>query len=178
MYRNSPCWKSSWHCTVWPGNRMTWQLWRVGLGNQWELSWGAGHLFCRKMGAPGRFWAGESLGRCKLHVAAGEWWWASGSGRRWSEGKEEYCECRKEHDQTWWLILSRPQRIGHQSWPEWPLPWSMQDNPFGKGPKLVVAPEFCFREKPCCYSSLAAARFGWRSISLGILNSLVCVWRV
>ena len=38
-----------------------------------------------------------------------------------------------------------------------------------------AAPEFCLWEKPCCFSPLAAAGFGWRSISLGILSSLACV---
>lgn len=36
----------------------------------------------------------------------------------------------------------------------------------------TVGPEFCFWEKPCCSSPLAAAGLGWRSVSLPILNSV------
>lgn len=63
----------------------------------------------------------------------------------------------------------------HHGWLEWPYPWSIQGNPFRKGPELAVAPEPCFWKKSRCFSSLAAANFGCRLISVGILNSLVCV---
>lgn len=173
LYRHNPCpeelmalYSMAWQQWEWPGNSEN-DLWEVGLGDSWGISWGGGGLFCRK-------WETLEVFEQGSHLAdvSSVWQRARGDGHLAREGREECCECGSELDQTWWLILSRHQNIifilssilADRSEPP---PWPIQDNFLGKGPEPL-----CLLNSTCERSPIASRLW----LPLPALDGGLCPW--